>query len=83
MIAGTLAGRLVWRQQSLNWLRSAIIGVLGAIIGGFLFTALNIRLPKEIEDVKFSLADVIVAFAGAVIFLFIVKFLTQQQQPQK
>ena len=66
LIAGFLAG-LVVMGRGRGWFWNLIIGILGAIIGGWLAGVLhlNINLGAEI------LNQIVIAFAGAVILLLI------------
>lgn len=50
--------------------RNTLIGVLGAIVGSVIFRALEIDLPDLLEQ-SISLADVLVAFVGAVVVIFV------------
>lgn len=76
-IAGTAAAALVERssKQKGQMVRNIIIGILGAILGNFLFSVFDIGLPAFLSDAQLSLADVLVAFIGAVIVIFIVRVL--------
>lgn len=76
-IAGTAAAALVERssRQKGQMVRNIIIGILGAILGNFLFSVFDIGLPAFLSDAQLSLADVLVAFIGAVIVIFIVRVL--------
>lgn len=65
--AGMLVGMLVRRRKrGYGLAQNLIIGLAGALIGGFLFNLLNIRIGEEIQ---FSLNDLIAAVAGSLILL--------------
>lgn len=76
-IAGTAAAAVVERSSRRKGqaVRNTIIGILGAILGNFLFSIFNINLPSILSEAQLSLADVLVAFVGAVIVIFIVRTL--------
>lgn len=67
LVAGWLASLLVKGRGS-GWLVDLIVGVIGALIGGFLFGQLGM-----IEDS--TLGRLLSATVGAVILLFLLKFL--------
>jgi uncharacterized membrane protein YeaQ/YmgE (transglycosylase-associated protein family) len=70
-LAGTAAASMMgMRGKSSRLIRNTIIGIIGALVGGFLFELLDISLP-EVLDASISLADVIVAFIGAVLVIFV------------
>lgn len=66
LIAGLLADMVVPGKQ--NWLVDTLVGMAGAVIGGWLFTAFG-GAPAT----GFNLWSILVAFVGAVILLYIVK----------
>lgn len=68
-VAGWLAGIIV-AGGGFGLVGNIIIGILGAVIGFYLFPALGIRItPNQL------LATIITATAGAVILLFILGLL--------
>ena len=75
-IAGTAAASVLSLRSRKNssvmdWIRNTIIGILGAIVGGFLFDVLDLDLPDAL-DASVSLASVIIAFIGALLVIFVV-----------
>ncbi len=73
-MAGTAAAAVLRGQQSTktsDWVRNTVIGVLGALVGGFLFDILNLNddLPKILSG-TLTPADVLVAFVGAIIVIW-------------
>lgn len=66
LIAGLLADLVVPGKQ--NWLVDTLVGMAGAVIGGWLFSAFG-GAPAT----GFNLWSILVAFVGAVILLYIVK----------
>jgi uncharacterized membrane protein YeaQ/YmgE (transglycosylase-associated protein family) len=69
LIAGLLAGLLI-RGRRFGFVSSVIVGLLGALIGGFLFSILHIQLPVS-GGITLAWADMLVAFIGAVIILIL------------
>jgi len=66
IIAGWLAEKIMSRDQGL--LTNFIVGVVGALIGGFLFSS----LLGFSYDRGLNIASIVVATVGAVILLFLV-----------
>lgn len=72
LIAGVLASILV-RGYRFGLLWSIVIGLLGALIGGFIFTVLRIQTPAVLAGgITLRWMDIFVAFIGAVIILLLV-----------
>ena len=73
-LAGTLAARLLrqWRR-GYGFVGNTILGLIGAVIGGIIFQALDIG--PWFPELAITLDDVIVAFIGAVIFLLLLGFI--------
>lgn len=67
LIAGWLAGRVM--QRGFGLIGNLVIGVLGAIIGGYLFGLLNLSIGGGI------LGSIVVAFVGAVVLIFVLSLL--------
>lgn len=69
LIAGVLASILVRGRRFGLW-GSIITGLVGAVVGGLLFTALGIQVSPELaEGITIRYIDIIIAFIGAVIVL--------------
>ena len=67
LVAGTLAGLVVRRsRKGFGRWQNLLIGLVGAVLGGFLFDLLGITIGAEIQ---FSLNDLIAGFVGSLIFL--------------
>ena len=65
LIAGWLAERITGRQHRL--ITNLAVGIIGALLGGFVFTSIfGFRYDPGI-----NLASLVVATAGAVVFLYI------------
>ncbi len=72
LIAGSLAGLIV-RGSRFGYITSLIVGLVGALVGGFLFKVLRIPVAPALEGaMTIKWIDIIVAFVGAVIVLLIV-----------
>ena len=69
LIAGWLASWIVGGGGLLTYL---ISGVLGAFVGGYLFSALKIRLPIS----NAWLSQVVTATVGAVIVVIVARLIT-------
>jgi uncharacterized membrane protein YeaQ/YmgE (transglycosylase-associated protein family) len=65
-LAGYAAGSLL-RRGSFGIVGNIIVGIIGALLGGFLFNVLNINI--NLPDV--NLGDLVVAFIGAVIVVLL------------
>ena len=70
IVAGFLAG-LVVMGRGRGWFWNLIIGILGALIGGWLFGLLHIPLNLGAAIVN----QIVIAFVGAVILLLIWRLL--------
>lgn len=69
LIAGLFAGVLI-RGQRFGLVTSVVVGLLGAVLGGFLFTLLRIQMPVN-GGITLAWADMLVAFIGATIILIL------------
>lgn len=81
VLAGSAAASLLgarWVRQksskSGRWVYFAVVGVLGALVGQLLFNALDIDLP-DLLSATITVADIVVAFVGALVVLVVVRFL--------
>jgi uncharacterized membrane protein YeaQ/YmgE (transglycosylase-associated protein family) len=71
-IAGWLAS-LVVRGGGMGIIGDVIVGIVGALIGGFV---LSLLLPGTFGLTGFNFGSLVVAFIGAVILLFLVRLFT-------
>ena len=72
-LAGSIAGVVVRRtKEGFGLFTNLGIGLVGALIGGFIFKALNINL--KLGKISVSLEDLLAAFIGSLIFLGVVWF---------
>jgi uncharacterized membrane protein YeaQ/YmgE (transglycosylase-associated protein family) len=68
LIGGSLAGLIIKRERKgFGILRNLGLGLVGALVGGFLFRLL--RLLPELDQVMISLRDVVAAVVGSLIVL--------------
>jgi len=68
LIGGSLAGSLItWKRGGFGLWYNLGLGLVGALIGGFLFRMFN-WFPK-LNTISISLRDVIAAVAGSLIVL--------------
>jgi uncharacterized membrane protein YeaQ/YmgE (transglycosylase-associated protein family) len=73
LILGALAGALAGRVATFSrtgfgrWINLAF-GMLGAVVGGFLFSLFNIKLG--LGEIMISLEDVVSAFLGSLLCIF-------------
>ena len=73
-IAGSLAGMIVKRsKQGFGRFTNLGIGLVGAVVGGFLFWLLGIDLG--LGDISLSLEDIVAAFAGSIVFLVLLRWM--------
>ena len=68
LLGGSLAGLLItWERKGFGLLRNLAVGLVGALIGGFIFRMLGL-LPG-LDKFAISLRDVVSAFVGSLIVL--------------
>lgn len=82
IILGALAGTAVaaWfsgkgKQSTGNLLRNTIIGVLGALVGGFLFDLAGIDMGEGILSASLTLGQFLTAVVGAIVVSWLVGFI--------
>ena len=70
LIGGTLAGFATkWDRKGYGILRNLLVGLVGAIVGGFLIRAFG--LWPSLDAVAISARDVVAAFLGSLVVLAI------------
>jgi uncharacterized membrane protein YeaQ/YmgE (transglycosylase-associated protein family) len=68
-LAGTLAGRLVtFTKRGFGLWVNMGVGMLGALVGGFLFRLFHIDLG--LGEIKITFEDLISAFVGSLLCIF-------------
>lgn len=71
LIAGFLAGR-VMRGGGYGLIGDIVVGVVGALIGGFLASTL-LNMPNAVNGI--NIGSILVAFIGAVILIAILRLI--------
>ena len=80
-LAGTVIGTIVKRKkEGFGTMTNLGIGLVGAVIGGFLFNLFSIDLG--LSQIQVSLQDIISACIGSLIFLIIV-WIVQKQKAKR
>ncbi len=77
LILGALAGWLassVVRGRGYGWLGKTIVGLIGAVIGGYLASLLNF------SGVFHFWGSLLIAFLGACVFVFVLQLLKGDSQ---
>lgn len=68
LLGGTVAGVIIrWQREGFGWWTNLGIGLVGALVGGFLFRLFDI-LP-DLDSISVSLRDVVSAVVGSMLFL--------------
>jgi uncharacterized membrane protein YeaQ/YmgE (transglycosylase-associated protein family) len=87
-LAGTLAGRLVTlSKEGLGRWTNIGVGLVGAVIGGFVFNLFDFDFG--LGEIKFTLEDLIAAFAGSILFIILwwlfhlTRSKSQQEKPKE
>jgi len=81
-LVGSLVGGLVTRKkEGFGFWLNLFCGLVGALIGGGLFSLLQIRLG--LGEIKVSLEDLIAAFAGALVLLLLVALMRKSSRKGK
>ena len=70
-LVGWLASMVMRTDAQQGALLNIIVGIIGAMLGGFIFRSLGLD-GSNINNSDFSLSALVVAFVGAVILLGIV-----------
>lgn len=70
-LAGFIAGWIVrGRKRGFGALGNTLLGMIGALVGGFLFEALNVQVGNL--ALTFTLTDLVAAIVGSLIILAII-----------
>lgn len=82
LFAGSLAGMVVNQsREGFGLVTNLIFGLIGAVVGGFLFDKLEI--DAGLGDLTIDGNQVAAAFVGALILVLIAKFLEGQRKQTK
>jgi uncharacterized membrane protein YeaQ/YmgE (transglycosylase-associated protein family) len=70
-LAGWIASMIAGTNAQQGWLMNIVVGIVGAIIGGWVYSLLfNVSFTSG-----FDLTSLIVATLGAVVLLFVYRFI--------
>ncbi len=73
-LAGSFAGAIMTRSKDgYGPLSNIVLGLIGAVIGGFVFNALDVDLG--LGELKIRYEQVVSAFVGALILLFAMRII--------
>lgn len=73
-LAGSFAGAIMTRSKDgYGPLSNIVLGLIGAVIGGFVFDALKVDLG--LGDITISYDQIAAAFVGALILLFAMRII--------
>lgn len=75
-VAGYIAGTLL-RGRSYGTVGNMLIGLVGAVIGGVLFSVLGIEL--NLPEFTFRVADLLVATVGAIILILVARLILSRR----
>jgi uncharacterized membrane protein YeaQ/YmgE (transglycosylase-associated protein family) len=76
LVAGYLASLVMRRRGTL--VGDLVLGILGAFVGGFLFSLLAPIISINITPV--IVRDIVTAFIGALLIIFFVRMLTRRRR---
>jgi uncharacterized membrane protein YeaQ/YmgE (transglycosylase-associated protein family) len=78
-LSGSLVGMLVKRKkEGFGHLTNLGVGLVGALIGGFLFKVLHIDLG-DLKEIQINLQQMVAAFLGSLLFLGVVWFVRRRR----
>lgn len=75
LVAGFLAKAIMPGRQGGGWIATAILGIVGALVGGWLAEVLNIGGHAT----GFNLSSIITAVCGALVVLFVYGLVTKSR----
>lgn len=79
VLAGSLAGLVLRGRRGFGRWGNVGIGLVGAVIGETLFSLLRVNFG--LAALRVSLADIVQAFIGAVIFVIILFLVRRRNRP--
>lgn len=74
-IAGWLAGKVMGTSRQQGLLLDMVVGIAGAVIGGFLFSQFGAD-----DATGFNIWSVFVAFTGAVVLLGVIRLISGRRK---
>ena len=75
LVAGVLAALVVKPGSGYGLIGDIVVGIAGAIVGGYLFRLLHIHLP-----ITGIAASILVAFVGAVLLLLVLRLIRSRRR---
>ena len=80
-IAGWIAGLLVKGDERWGVIGHIVLGIVGAIVGGFLaYNVFGLTCGAQAKDGDISIGSIIVAIIGAVIVVWVVNFFMRSRR---
>jgi uncharacterized membrane protein YeaQ/YmgE (transglycosylase-associated protein family) len=73
-VAGWLASLVARTSERMGCLLNIVVGVLGAVIGGWILESLDLQAPGGM-----LLSSIVTAFVGATVFLLALKLITPRR----
>ena len=70
-LAGWVASMIAGSNRQMGWIENIVVGIVGAFIGGFLFSLLTGRD----NYMEFNIGSFIVAVVGALVLLLILRMI--------
>ena len=81
-LAGTVVGRLVtFTKQGFGFWVNTGVGMLGALVGGFLFRFFHIDLG--LGEIKITFEDLISAFVGSLLWIILWRLIRRSARQKK
>lgn len=77
-IAGWVAGMLVKGDEGMGAIGHVVLGIVGALVGGFLANAMGFGTGREGGDIV-NVQSIIVAIIGAVVVVFVWGLLSRRR----
>ena len=80
-LAGTLAGRLLtFSKEGFGLWTNLFIGIVGALVGGFLFWLFGVNLG--LGEIKVTVEDLISAFVGSLLCVVAWRLIRRRASPK-
>jgi uncharacterized membrane protein YeaQ/YmgE (transglycosylase-associated protein family) len=78
-LAGTLAGRLMtFSKRGFGFWTNMVVGMVGALVGGFLFRLFHIDLG--LAEIKITFEDLISAFVGSLLCIIVWRLIRRRAE---